>query len=186
MSEDDLNFDDLRAGHDYLIDNETLKRYVPDIPDGVELYIDPCSTCTAEPFNPYTSVYTTINYGGLSSYDYGDPNGEDNQFDVRRPEEFDYIAWLRSVLEASLDPIDEVLDNPSHYAPDEDGWEMPAKVQLEILRTNYHEWYNSWMRRGAPIQIDLGTVDRYNGHGVRKQFREKYPLDPNLTASKRK
>jgi len=186
MSEDDLSFDDLRKGYDYYIDNEMLKRYVPDIPEGVELYICPQSTCTAEPFNPYTSVYTQIKYGGLCSYDYGDPEGEANQFDVRRPEEFDYVAWLRSVFEASLDPIDDILDSPSRYAPNEDGWEMPAKVQLEIFRTNYHEWHSSWMKRGAPIYIGFETVDRYNGHGVRKAFHAKYPLDPNLTASERK
>lgn len=185
MSDDKLNFDDLRDGYDYYIDNEILRGYVPDIPEGVELYLD-SDTCKAELFNPYTSVYTYIKYRGLCSYDYGDPEGEANQFDIRRPEEFDYIAWLRSVLEESLDPINSMLDNPYDYAPEDDGWEMPAKVQLEILRTNYDEWYTSWIKRGAPIYTGFEPVDKYNEHGVRKQFREGYPLDPNLTASERK
>ena len=185
MSDDKLSFDDLRAGYSYRIDNAMLKRYIPDIPVGVQLYLD-SSTCTAEPFNPYTSVYAQINYMDLSSPDFGDPEGEFNQFDIRRPEEFDYIEWLRSVFYVSDEPIDEMLDNPSEYAPNDDEWEMPERVQLEILRTNYHEWYNSWMKRGCPICTGFETVDRYNGHGVRKAYHEEYPLDPNLTASERK
>ncbi len=165
---------------EYTIPHEVLVTHIPDLPPNIELDIV-AEQCEAVPFNPVTVVFTQIGYANRWSYaDCDDGEAGNCEFDIRCPDKFDYAAWLRAVFDYSTEQIDDLINEA---LLDQGSNALPA-VEVQLLKTLYFDWLDSWRKRGKPLYVSYGVVDMYNKHGVRELVHRGYPLNSPTPKSK--
>ncbi len=172
---------------DFCIYPETLAKYIPDIPTGLGMYLS-TSYMEGYPLNPYTDVFPTFAFykgehdsrGAVPSCPIEWGHDTDDSvidivdidhfcLDIRAPDKFEHIAWLRDSLILSTNAVHGLV---------RDFFE--TEVEQEIFLTHFQTWRFSWMERGCPIYLGAKTTNRRGEDGRYHEFLEEYPLDPNL------
>lgn len=173
--------------NDFCIYPETLAKYIPDIPTGLGMYLS-TSYMEGHPLDPYTDVFPAFAFykgehdsrGAVRFYpiEWGD-DADDSVidivdidhfcFDIRAPNKFDYITWLRDSLILSTNAVRGAVRNF-----------FETVVEQKVFLTHYQAWLVSWLERGCPIYLGAKTTNRRGEDGMYHEFLEEYPLDPNL------
>lgn len=167
-----LDLDALWSDCDSEISNEILREYIPDFPRGFSILIDPIE-CKRSAFNPNTVVYGRLVWRGYYSDSFC--GGRDSpEFDIRCPEKFDDVGWLRDFLFYSGREATVFCDRLTKDAMDD---VSPAECALAL--TYYTHWLSSWTDRDRPIVTVCGDVD-FQRETMRETLWEDYPIDPEL------
>lgn len=174
MDEVNFHFECMQYDDCCEISNELLRQFIPDIPGiGLRVCADDCSH---NAFSPYTTVFPRYYYDEFESdvmYTY-----EAEMFDIRCPDRYDYVEWLRDVL-VYVDEdgrIEALIESISEQ-------DRTRTTEAKILETNFYDWRASWKKRGCPILVRKDRVSRYvKGNLVTRSM--QYPFDENLKTAK--
>ena len=172
---------------------EDLEPYIPDLPARFGLYLY-LSWCEAHPFVPDTAVYPAFAFYTADRHVEGAPSDPliyddfnydfirnlypDVCYDIRDPQKFNQINWLRACLLRSTRAVKTLAEMALYTA----AGRFKTEVEAKLFLTYFHDWRESWVKRRCPIYLGAGVTNMLDKKGYPRDYKRKYPLDPNLSS----